>query len=311
MNTVTHPLIILGSGPAGLTAGIYAARAFLKPLIFQGDTPGGQLMGTTYVENWPGIQRILGPDLMIAMEEQVKSVGGTLITETITSVDLSKKPFVITSNKNTYQTHSLIIATGASPNKLGCPGEQEYWGRGVGTCAICDGAFYPNKKIIIVGGGDTAMETASFMAKYTKDITIVHILDTFTASPIMQQRVQALSPAPRILYGHTVVEIKGNGQSITNVTVEHQTTKERTELPADALFLAIGSKPNTSLFKEQLPLDSHGLIITEPRSNSPKPGVFIAGDVADFKYKQAVVSAGAGCMAALEAQRYLEHNQLI
>jgi thioredoxin reductase (NADPH) len=305
-----HPVIIIGSGPAGLTAGIYTSRAFLKPLVFQGKKPGGQLMGTSFVENWPGIKSIMGPKLMIDIQEQLKELGGTLVDETIVSVDFTQRPFTITSNKQTYQAHSVIIATGSSPNTLGCPGENEYWGKGVTTCAICDGAFYPDKKVVIVGGGDTAMETASFMSKYTKDITIVHILDKLTASPIMQRRVLD-TPTNTFIYSSTIKEIKGNGTTITSVLVENITTKKITELSADVLFLAIGSKPNTTPFQGQLPLDAMGYISLPKGSNTPIEGVFVAGDVSDYKYKQAVVSAGAGCMAALDAQRYLEHKGLI
>lgn len=305
-----HPVIIIGSGPAGLTAGIYTARAFLKPLIFQGSKPGGQLMGTSYVENWPGIARILGPDLMIDMQKQAKDLGATLIDEEIISVDFSQKPFRISSKKMNYQAHSVIIATGACANTLGCPGEKEYWGKGVTTCAICDGAFYPQKKALIVGGGDTAMETASFMSKYTNDITIVHILDKLTASATMQKRVIE-NPNIHFIYNSTLTEIKGDGNHITQVVVQNKKTNELHELSADVVFLAIGSKPNTQIFKDQLALDSYGYIKLEPGKNSPKEGVFVAGDVSDFKYRQAIVSAGAGCMAALEAQRYLEKNNLI
>ena len=243
-------------------------------------------------------------------QEQVKELGGTLIDETIISVDFSKKPFTLTSNVQTYQAHSVIIATGSSPNTLGCPGESEYWGKGVTTCAICDGAFYPNKKVVIVGGGDTAMETASFMAKYTDDITIIHILDKLTASPIMQQRV--LDNTKNVfIYSSTIKEIQGNRTTITNVIVENKITGALTDIKADVLFLAIGNKPNTGAFKGQLPLDTMGYITDIKGSCSSVEGVFVAGDVADYKYKQAVVSAGAGCMAALDAQRYLEHKGLI
>ncbi len=305
-----HSVIIIGGGPAGLTAGIYTSRAFLHPLIFQGKKPGGQLMGTSFVENWPGTKSIMGPKLMIDMQEQVKELGGKLIDETIISVDFNTQPFTITSTKQTYQAHSIIIATGSSPNTLGCPGETEYWGKGVTTCAICDGAFYPNKKVVIVGGGDTAMESASFMSKYTQDITIVHILDKLTASPIMQKRVLE-SSTNTFIYSSTVKEIKGDSTRVTSLIIENIITKETTEIPADVLFLAIGNKPNTAPFQDQLPLDKMGYISSTNGTQTSIPGIFVAGDVADYKYKQAVVSAGAGCMAALDAQRYLEHKGLI
>lgn len=310
-NATVHPLIIIGSGPAGLTAAIYAARAFLKPLVFQGIKPGGQLMGTSFIENWPGTKSIMGPELMINMQEQAVNLGAQLIDQTITNVDFSQRPFTLTtSNGITYQSHAVIIATGSSVNKLGCPGEQDYFGKGVATCAVCDGAFYPNKKVVIVGGGDTAMETASFMAKYTSHITIVHILNKLTASATMQHRV-ITNPAINIIYNSTITTITGNGSHVTHVTVHNQGTKESTILEADVVFLAIGSKPNTTPFQGQLDLDRFGCITVHSGTKTSVEGVFAAGDVTDFKYKQAIVSAGNGCMAALDAQRYLEHQGLV
>ncbi len=305
-----HPLIIIGSGPAGLTAGIYASRAFLTPLIFQGKKPGGQLMGTSLVENWPGTKSIMGPQLMIDMQQQAKALGAELIDETVISVNFTKQPFSITTNQQTYFAHSVIIATGSSPNTLGCPGESEYWGKGVATCAICDGAFYPNKKVLIVGGGDTAMESASFMAKYTEKITIVHILDKLTASPIMQKRILE-NKNHSLIFNSTIKEIKGNSSTVTHVVVENKITGNIQEIETDIVFLAIGNKPNTSPFEGQLPLDSRGFIQLTHGTSTAIEGVFVAGDVADYKYKQAIVSAGSGCMAALDAQRYLEHKGLI
>ncbi len=310
MNETIHPLIIIGSGPAGLTAAIYASRAFLKPLVFQGKKPGGQLMGTSFVENWPGTKSIMGPKLMIDMQEQAKALGARLIDETVISVNFKERPFTIISNEKTYFTQSVIIATGSSPNTLGCPGESEYWGKGVATCAICDGAFYPNKKVIIVGGGDTAMESASFMAKYTENITIVHILDKLTASPIMQKRILE-NTKNRLIYNSTIQKIKGNSLNITHVVIENKLTGATEEIEADILFLAIGNKPNTAPFKDELPLDNRGCIQLSHGTSTAIEGVFVAGDVADYKYKQAIVSAGSGCMAALDAQRYLEHKGLI
>jgi thioredoxin reductase (NADPH) len=304
--TDIHNVIIIGSGPAGLTAGIYTARAFLKPLLFEGSAPGGQLMGTTAVENWPGNKSIMGPQLVMNMRDQAQHLGTTIISEQVTDVDFSQKPFTITTNNQTiYKAHSVIIATGASANKLGCPGEQDYWGKGVTVCAVCDGAFYPNKKVVIVGGGDTAMEDASFMTKYTNDITIVHIFDKLTASAIMQQRVLT-NPNIKILYGHTVTEIVGNNNHVTHVVVTNKKTEQSTTLDVDVLFLAIGQKPKTELFKEQLELDKMGYIITKNGTLTSVAGVFAAGDVVDFKYRQAIVSAGNGCMAALDCQRFLE-----
>ena len=304
-NTI-HNVIIIGSGPAGLSAGIYTSRAFLKPLLIEGTAPGGQLMGTTAVENWPGNTSVMGPQLMMNMREHARHFGTTFMTGTVTGVDFSQRPFTIeTAKHGALKTHSVIIATGASPNKLGCPGESEYWGKGVTVCAVCDGAFYPNKKVVIIGGGDTAMEDASFMHKYTKGITIVHILDKLTASPAMQQRVLE-NPDIKIIYSHTVTEIKGNGTHVTQVTITDQKTGTITTLDTDVVFLAIGQKPNTGIFKGQLELDKMGYISLNGGTKTSVEGVFAAGDVTDYLYRQAIVSAGSGCMAALDTQRYLE-----
>ena len=312
MNTnETHSIIIIGSGPAGLTASMYASRAFLKPVVIEGPAPGGQLMGTTTVENWPGEKSIMGPKLMMNMKEHAQHFGTAFLSETVTSVDFSQSPFVVKTNKNIeLRGHSIIIAAGASPNKLGCPGEQEHWGKGVTTCAVCDGAFYPDKKVIVVGGGDTAMEDASFMTKYTQDITIVHILDKLTASPAMQKRIID-NPAIKIIYSSTVTEIKGDGNTISEIEITNQETQEKRNLPADVVFLAIGQKPNTDIFKGQLKMDKMGYLELKDKTKSSVEGVFIAGDIADYRYKQAVVSAGSGCMAALDAQRYLEGKSIL
>ena len=307
-NTKVHDVIIIGSGPAGLTAAIYCCRAFMHPIVIEGDNPGGQLMGTTAVENWPGTASIMGPKLMMDMQKQAKLLGTTFISESAIEVNFSKQPFTITTPKTTLQSHTVIIATGACPNRLKCPGENTYWGKGVTVCAVCDGAFYPHKKVVILGGGDTAMEDASFMSKYTSDITIIHIKDEFTASPAMQKRIFDL-PHIKIIYNSTVSEIKGNGSHITELIITDILTQKKSTLPADALFLAIGQKPNISLFKGQLDLDHMGYIKLINHTNTSVSGVFCAGDVADYRYRQAVVSAGSGCMAALDAQRYLENKE--
>lgn len=312
MNPPTiHNVIIIGSGPAGLTAAIYAARAFLKPLLIEGKKPGGQLMGTTAIENWPGSKSILGPELMFLKREHAQHFGTTFMSGAVESVDFSQRPLKITlHNKTELFSHSIIIATGASANTLGCPGESEYWGRGVSTCAVCDGAFYPGKSIVIVGGGDTAMEHASFMSKITQDITIIHVLPKFTASPAMQQRVLE-KPFIKIIYTSTVSEIKGNKQGVTSVKITNQETGISTEMPADVVFLAIGQKPNTAPFVGHLELEKGGYIKLQKGTQTSQKGVFAAGDVADYHYRQAIVSAGSGCMAALDAQRYLEKEGLV
>ncbi len=305
-----HNLIIIGSGPAGLTAGIYAARAFLKPVIIEGKKPGGQLMGTTAIENWPGHKSILGPELMFLKREHAEHFGTTFVSGMVQSVDFSTRPFTITTHKEVLSCNSVIIATGASAHKLECPGEREYWGRGVSTCAVCDGAFYPGKAIVIVGGGDTAMEQASFMSKVTKNITIVHLLPKLTASPAMQQRVLD-KPFINVIYSSTVSAIKGNATGITSVAITNQETGITHELPADVLFLAIGQKPNSEPFAGQIELDKFGYVVLKNGTQTSQEGVFAAGDIADYRYRQAIVSAGSGCMAALDAQRYLEKEGLL
>lgn len=305
-----HNVVIIGSGPAGLTAALYTGRAFLKPIVIEGPNPGGQLMGTTAVENWPGDKSIMGPELMMKMKDHTKHFGAHFVSDSVTSVDFSQKPFSIITDKQTFKTNSVIIAAGASPNKLGCPGEEEYWGKGVTTCAVCDGAFYPEKEAIIVGGGDTAMEDASFMTKYTDKITIVHILDKLTASPAMQKRVLE-DPKINIIYSSTLTNIKGDGTHINEVEITNQETQEKKTLKADVVFLAIGQKPNTQIFKDQLKMDEIGYLELNDKTKSSVEGIFIAGDIADYKYKQAIVSSGSGCMAALDAQRYLELKGLI
>ncbi len=299
-------LIIIGAGPAGLTAAIYASRAGLKPLIIEGPNPGGQLMGTTFVENWPGNKSILGPDLMHNMREHAEHFGTKFLSEEVKSVDFQGTPFIIKTTKNTLQAQSIIIATGATPKRLGVPGEDQYWGKGVTTCAVCDGAFYKDKPVIIVGGGDTAMEDASFMTNFTDKITIVHIRDKLTASAAMQERVLN-NPAITIIYNSTIHAIEGNGEHIAKAIITDQLTKKSHEMPVSAIFVAIGLKPNTDIFKGQLALNNYGYIEVKDHTKTSVPGVFVAGDVADYRYRQAITSAGSGCMTALDAERYLKN----
>ncbi len=303
---MVEKLIILGSGPAGLSAAIYAARANLKPLIVEGNEPGGQLMSTTFVENWPGEISILGPTLMKNMREHAIHFGARILSEEVVNADLSIRPFKLTTDKNTALfCHTLIIATGATPKRLGCPGEDRYWGKGVSTCAVCDGSFYRDKRVIIVGGGDTAMETASFLTNFTKKITIVHILPQLSASYAMQQRVLS-HPNVKIIYESTVSTIDGDGKQVTEVTITNQKTGTQEKLPADGVFIAIGLRPNTGIFKNQLEMDHYGYILLKDHTKTSVHGVFAAGDVADNKYRQAITSAGTGCAATLDAERYLK-----
>lgn len=302
-----HQLVIIGSGPAGLTAGIYAARADIKPLIIEGKNPGGQLLGTTEVENWPGEKSIMGPTLMMNMKAHALHFGCQFSSDIVTAIDCSVRPFIITTNTKTQlQANSVIIATGAVPKRLGCPGENTYWGKGVTTCAVCDGAFYRDKKVIVIGGGDTAMEDASFMTKFTNQITIIQNLDRLTASAPMQRRILE-NKATSVIYSSIVQEIHGNGTTVTGLTIQNQITGNRETLTADAIFIAIGLTPNTSIFKDQLELDRHGYIVLKQHTMTSVEGIFACGDVTDYRYRQAITSAGSGCMAALDAERFLAH----
>ncbi len=303
-----HSLIIIGSGPAGLTAAIYAARGNLKPIVIEGNVPGGQLMGTSYVENWPGEEKILGHELMANMKQHAQKFGTQFISETITRVDFSKKPFTLwTDRNNELHADAVIIATGAIHNKLKVPGESEYWGKGVTTCAVCDAAFYPNKKVLIVGGGDTAMEEASFLKKFTNDITIVQIGPKFTASHAMQERVLHDSNIKKI-FNSSVCEIKGDGQKVTHAVLKNQKTGHTEEIAVDGIFIAIGLKPCTEVFKGQVEMDEWGYIKLKNGTSTSIPGVFAAGDVYDFKYKQAITAAGSGCKSALDVEQYLKEQ---
>jgi thioredoxin reductase (NADPH) len=301
-----YPLIIVGSGPAGLTAALYAGRANLSPLVINGTNPGGQLMGTTIVENWPGEKSIMGPQLMMQMQDQAAYQGAHFLDESISTVNFKERPLSLTTDKNTQLTaDAIIIATGASPKRLKCPGEQTYWGKGVTTCAVCDGAFYKDQKVVIVGGGDTAMEVTAFMLNFTQHITIIHILDKLSASAAMQKKVLN-NPAITIVYNSTVSEIKGDGEHVNGVVVVNQQTKKSESLPTKAVFIAIGLNPNVEPFKGQIALNKFGFIAVEDNTHTSVPGVFAAGDVFDYRYRQAITSAGSGCMAALDAEKYLK-----
>ncbi len=301
-----HPLVIIGSGPAGLTAAVYAARSNLNPVVIDGSTPGGQLMGTTYVENWPGEKSILGPTLMINMREHAKHFGTTFVEEEVVRADLTSRPFTLWTNRDSkIMAHSLIIATGATPNRLNCPGEDTYWGKGITTCTVCDGAFYKNKPVLVVGGGDSAMEGASFLKKFTDDITVVHILEELTASYSMQKRVVD-DPTIKIIYQSTVTNITGDGTHVTGATITHQKSKVQEERSFDGIFIAIGLKPNTQPFRGQLAMNDLGYLMITNNTRTSIDGVFAAGDVYDYRYKQAITSAGAGCMATMDVEQYLK-----
>lgn len=305
MSTEIKKLIIIGSGPAGLTAAIYSARANLNPLIIEGSNPGGQLMSTSFVENWPGEKKIMGPKLMMNMKEHAESLGTQFLSESVVKVDFSKKPFTLWTDRDSeLKAESIIIATGATPKRLGVPGEDTYWGKGITTCAVCDGAFFKDKNVVVIGGGDTAMEDASFLKKFTKQITVIQLLDTLTASPAMQERVLN-DPDITILYHSTVTEFKGDGTRLTQITITNQETQQQTTMAVDGAFLAIGMKPNTKPFQGQLEMDKWGYVTVQNHTKTSVEGIFAAGDVEDFRYRQAISAAGAGCMAALDAQAYL------
>lgn len=305
MNGHVRNVIVLGGGPAGLTAAIYATRAGLDPLVIEGSEAGGQLMLTTDVENYPGFaDPILGPDLMAAMRAQAQRIGTEFVTEDATAVSLSTRPFKVTTHSGeTYETRALIIATGAKPKLLGLPGEQRLMGRGVSTCATCDGFFFRGSDVMVVGGGDTAMEEALYLSKLAKSVTVVHRREKLRASKIMQERALQNGKIS-FLWNTKVADIVGDGK-VSGVKLQDLKTHTTTQRPVDGVFVAIGHTPNTDLFKGQLDMDANGYILRRGRSMTNVEGVFVAGDVHDHTYRQAVTAAGYGSEAAIDAERWL------
>lgn len=307
MSEQPRDVVIIGSGPAGLTAAVYTGRANLNPLMIEGVEAGGQLMLTTDVENYPGfVDGIMGPELMERMRKQAARFGTEIVTDNITSVDFSSAPFNVSTSSETYSARAVIISTGASAKMLGVPGEKELLGHGVSTCATCDGFFFKSQELLMVGGGDSAMEEATFLTKFASKVTIVHRRDSLRASKIMQDRAFA-NPKIEFVWDSVITQIVGNGK-VAGARVKNLKTGAETELVAGGVFVAIGHTPNTHLFEGQLDL-SGGYIVTEAEgTQSSVPGVFAAGDVVDFRYRQAVTAAGMGCMAAMDAERYLESS---
>jgi thioredoxin reductase (NADPH) len=300
-------VIIIGSGPAGLTAALYTARANLQPLVIEGIEAGGQLMLTTMVENFPGHREgIMGPDLMAEMRAQAEKFGATLVQSQVTAVELCSQPIKVRTDETEYQGRTLIIATGASARLLGLPSERTLMGHGVSTCATCDGYFFRGQEIAVVGGGDTAMEEAIYLTRFATKVTVVHRRDTLRASKIMQDKAHA---NPKIAWrlNSEVDEIREVGRNeVTAMVLRDVKTGERSEVPVAGVFVAIGHTPNTALFKGQLEMDANGYLITHDGAKTSVPGVFASGDVQDHIYRQAITAAGSGCMAAIDAERYLE-----
>jgi thioredoxin reductase (NADPH) len=301
-------VLIIGSGPAGYTAGVYASRAMLDPILVQGIQPGGQLTITTEVENWPGETEIQGPDLMLNMEAHARAVGTEIIADYIKSIDLSKRPFVAQGDSGTtYTADAVILATGAQARWLGLPSEDKFKGFGVSACATCDGFFYRGQEVVVIGGGNTAVEEALFLTKFASKVTLIHRRDSLRSEKILQDRLFQ-NPKAEVLWNHQLEEVTGSDTplGVEGVRVKNTLTGEITAIPCKGVFIAIGHAPASELVKDQIETHMGGYVVTAPDSTATSiPGVFAAGDLTDYIYRQAVTSAGMGCMAALEAEKFL------
>ena len=303
-----YDVVIIGAGPAGYTAGIYSSRAGHDTLILSGILPGGQLVNTTEVENYPGFEKgIMGPDLMIEMRKQTERMGAKIIDDEVTKVDFKNKPFKVSTSSKEFEGKAVIIATGANPRKLGLDGEQTFAGKGVSYCATCDGPFFRNQELVVVGGGDSAMEESTFLTKFASKIHLVHRRDELRASKVMEDRAKNNSKI-EFHWNSEVEEINGNGK-VQNVVLKNNKTNEKTTLQVGGVFVAIGHDPSTKLFKGVVELDDKGYVVLKKRTETSIKGVFAAGDVHDRTYRQAVTAAGFGCMAAIDVDKYLEENE--
>jgi thioredoxin reductase (NADPH) len=309
MNDEVRELIVIGGGPAGYTAALYAARANLGPLVIEGFQWGGQLMITSDVENYPGYaDGVLGPEMMADFRRQAERFGADFVTDNVTKVDFSERPFHVWVGDDEYRAETVIVATGATARQIGLESEERLQGRGVSYCAVCDAAFFREKEVVVVGGGDSAMEEAVFLAKFASKVTIVHRRDEFRASPIMLDRAR-LNDKVSFVTNATVDEVLGDPM-VTGIRLRDTRTGETSDLPSDGIFVAIGHDPTTALFLDQLDHDDQGYLVTKPGSSETNiPGVFAVGDVQDHTYRQAVTAAGSGCMGALDAERYLTAKQ--
>lgn len=303
-----YDVVIIGSGPAGYTAGIYTSRAKLKTRIVSGTLPGGQLMTTSEVENYPGFPNgIFGPELMMNMRQQAERFGTCIVDDEVIRVDFNKRPFEVTSHSETCEAHSVIICTGASPRKLGIPSEEQFAGRGVSYCATCDGPFFKGEDIVVVGGGDTALEEATFLTKFGKSVRLVHRRASLRASKILQQKAFE-NPKIEFLWNRVISTIEGD-RKVGAVTVKDVENGLEQRLPAGGIFVAIGHEPNTAIYKGQIELDNKGYIILKNHTATNIEGVFAAGDVHDFRYRQAITAGGFGCMAALDVEKWLTERK--